>query len=133
MSEANERVITEFLSLFDVDQPDFGKMMTYMTPDARYLNRVRHAEPIRGQDGIEVELRDQYSRYRDCECKMGAVASNDRQVFTERADTVTMRSDGRKVTVLVAGLFDLDEAGKITYWREYWDLADIEAQMAASA
>ena len=42
-----------------------------------------------------------------------------------------MRGDGRKVTVLVCAVFDLDAAGKITYWREYWDMGDIQSQMAA--
>jgi limonene-1,2-epoxide hydrolase len=131
MTAQAEHTIVEFLSLLDVDHPDIGKLMGYMTPDAAYLNRVRHAEPLRGR-AVEEELSGQFSRYRDCQCKIHAISSNEAQVFTERSDTVTMRSDGRKVTVLVCGVFDVNAEGKITYWREYWDMADIEAQMAAA-
>lgn len=131
MTTPAEHIVTEFLSLLDVDHPDVKKLMTYFAPDARYLNRVRHTEPVRGHAGIEEELSGQFSRYKDCDCVMKAVASNGNQVFTERADTVTMRKDGRKVTVLVCAVFDLNVEGKITYWREYWDMGDIQAQIAA--
>ena len=131
MNANAEHKVVEFLSMFDVDTPDMAKMMTYLAPEAAYLNRVRHAEPVRGHAQIEQELAGQFSRYKDCVCTIKSIASNGAQVFTERADTVTMRGDGRKVTVLVCAVFDLDAAGKITYWREYWDMGDIQSQMAA--
>jgi limonene-1,2-epoxide hydrolase len=132
MSANAERNVLEFLSLFDVETPDLDRMMTYLTPEARYLNRVRHAEPLAGYAAIKEELASQFSRYKDCDCNMISVASNGSQVFTERADTVTMRRDDRKVTVLVCAVFSVNDAGKITYWREYWDMGDIEAQLKAA-
>ena len=127
-----EDTVAEFLSQLDMEQPDLARLMTYFSADARYFSRVRHAEPLRGRAAIEEELRGQFSRYRDCRFQILSVASNGAQVFTERADTVTMRKDDRDVTVLVCAVFDIDDNGKIHYWREYWDLADIEAQMTAS-
>ena len=127
-----EDTVAEFLSLLDKEQPDLARLMTYFSADARYLNRVRHAQPARGKGAIETELSGQFSRYRDCRCQILTVASNGAQVFTERADTVTMRKDGRQVTVLVCAIFDIDLDDKITYWREYWDLADIEEQMKSA-
>jgi limonene-1,2-epoxide hydrolase len=117
-----EDTVAEFLSQLDMEQPDLARLMAYFSADARYFSRVRHAEPLRGRAAIEEELRQILS-----------VASNGAQVFTERADTVTMRKDDRNVTVLVCAVFDIDDNGKIHYWREYWDLADIEAQITASA
>jgi limonene-1,2-epoxide hydrolase len=132
MSADSEHTIVEFLSFFDVEKPDLARMMTYFAPDARYLSRVRHAEPAKGHAAISADLADQFSRYKDCQCKITSMASNGSQVFTERADTVTMLGGGKKVTVLVCAVFNLDPAGKITYWREYWDMGDIVAQMQAA-
>jgi limonene-1,2-epoxide hydrolase len=133
MNKAFEHNVVEYLEMFDADSPDFTKMMSHLAPDARYLNIVTHAEPLHGRAAIEAGLRDQYTRYKDCECKIVSIASNGSQVFTERADTVTMRKDGRKVVVLVCAVFDLNEAGQITYWREYWDMGDIKNQLATTA
>jgi limonene-1,2-epoxide hydrolase len=127
-----EDTVAEFLSLLDVEQPELARLMTYFSADARYFSRVRHAQPLRGRAAIEEELRGQFSRYRDCRCQILSVASNGAQVFTERADTVTMRKDGRQVTVLVCAIFDIGVDGKISYWREYWDLSDIEEQMKSA-
>ena len=43
-------------------------------------------------------------------------------VFDSRVDTITTKS-GKKAEVPVAGMFELDEAGKIKVWRDYFDLA----------
>ncbi len=128
MNAAAERQVTEFLSLFDAEDLDFAKLGSFLSEDARYLNRVRHAEPLKGLAAIEAELRGQYSRYKDCACTIHNVASSDTQVFTERTDEVTMRHDGKRVAVLLCGVFEVDEANRITYWREYWDMQDILAQ-----
>ena len=129
MNANNEHTIVEFLSLFDVVKPDLNRMMTYFAPDARYLSRVGHTAPSVGHAGISKDLAGQFATYKDCVCKIGSMASNGSQVFTERADTVTMLGGGHKVTVLVCGVFNFNAAGKITYWREYWDMGDVAAQM----
>lgn len=128
MNVAAERQVLEFLTLFDEEEVDFTRLRSLMTPDARYLNRVRHAEPLHGLDAIEAELRGQYSRYKDCACTIHNIASSATQVFTERTDEVTMRHDGKRVSVLLCGVFEVDDANRITYWREYWDMQDILAQ-----
>jgi limonene-1,2-epoxide hydrolase len=48
-------------------------------------------------------------------------------VFDSRVDTITMKS-GKKAEVPVAGMFELDDAGKIKVWRDYFDLATFTRQ-----
>src|SRR4029077_3394410 len=48
-------------------------------------------------------------------------------VFDSRVDTITMKS-GKKAEVSVAGMFELDDAGKIKVWRDYFDLATFTRQ-----
>jgi hypothetical protein len=76
MSKAFEHTVVEYLEMFDVDHPDFTKMMTYLAPDARYLNIVAHSEPVHGRAAVEASLRDQYTRYKDCACNIISIASN---------------------------------------------------------
>jgi limonene-1,2-epoxide hydrolase len=50
-------------------------------------------------------------------------------VFDSRVDTITMKS-GKKAEVPVAGIFELDDAGKIKVWRDYFDLATFTRQIS---
>jgi limonene-1,2-epoxide hydrolase len=50
-------------------------------------------------------------------------------VFNSRVDTITMKS-GKKAEVPVAGMFELDDVGKIKVWRDYFDLATFTRQVS---
>jgi limonene-1,2-epoxide hydrolase len=50
-------------------------------------------------------------------------------VFNERVDTLVMKN-GKKADVRVAGLFELNDAGKIKVWRDYFDLATFTKQIS---
>lgn len=50
-------------------------------------------------------------------------------VFNSRVDTITMKN-GKKAEVPVAGMFELDDAGKIKVWRDYFDLATFTKQVS---
>ena len=81
---------------------------------------------------LHAEAERQYRLYADCDCEILHVAVAGDTVFTERVDTVRMLSDGRTVVTRVAGVFDLDAADRITFWREYWDMLDIAGQIGVS-
>lgn len=49
-------------------------------------------------------------------------------VLTERVDVFVFK-DGRRLSIPVMGVFELDEAGLIAAWRDYFDLADFTRQM----
>lgn len=76
-----------------------------------------------------AELGQQFQRYRECVCEMVAVASNDRYVFTERRDHVTMIGFDQRIFSSVNAVFEFDEHGRIVEWREYWDALDIATQL----
>jgi limonene-1,2-epoxide hydrolase len=50
-------------------------------------------------------------------------------VFNERVDTIVMKS-GKKADVPVAGMFELNDAGKIKVWRDYFDLGTFTKQIS---
>jgi len=50
-------------------------------------------------------------------------------VFNSRIDSITM-TNGKKADIPVAGMFELDDAGKIKVWRDYFDLATFTEQVS---
>jgi limonene-1,2-epoxide hydrolase len=50
-------------------------------------------------------------------------------VFNERVDTIAMKN-GKKADIPVAGMFELNDSGKIKVWRDYFDLATFTKQMS---
>jgi limonene-1,2-epoxide hydrolase len=135
MSADNESRILEMLTLFNADDigANVDEIATYFHEDATYQPVVPLAGVGRGRGAIVAELRQHASRYKNCICKVHATAAGDRQVFTERTDTVTQLHDGSTTSVDLVGVFDVDDAGQIVAWREYWDLLATARQMGVSA
>lgn len=50
-------------------------------------------------------------------------------VFNERIDTIKMKN-GKSAAIPVAGVFEFNNAGKITSWRDYFDLATFTKQIS---
>ena len=50
------------------------------------------------------------------------------EVLTERIDTF-MLSSGDRITGRVMGVFEWTPSGKLAKWRDYFDLAEFQAQM----
>lgn len=50
-------------------------------------------------------------------------------VFNSRVDSIAMK-DGKKADIPVAGMFEIDDAGKIKVWRDYFDLATFTKQIS---
>lgn len=126
--------ILEMLTLFNADDigANVDQIATYFRDDATYQPVVPLAGVVRGRAAIADELRQHASRYKNCVCKVHAVAASDHHVFTERTDTVTQLHDGSTTSVDLIGVFDVDGDGQIIAWREYWDLLATARQMGAS-
>jgi limonene-1,2-epoxide hydrolase len=50
-------------------------------------------------------------------------------VINERVDTIRMKN-GKTAAVPVAGVFELNDAGKVTSWRDYFDIATFTKQIS---
>lgn len=130
MTRAIEETVEAFLATFhESDEPDMDRILSFFTEDAAYVALVPATRPAVGHAAIRAALERQFTSYRDCVCEIHAIGSNDRQVFTERSDHVTLLHDGRRIASRVCAVFDLDARGKITQWREYWDTGDVLKQM----
>ncbi len=129
-----ETTVLSFLrALHDVSQQsDFAALMPAFTEDAQYQVCVPRGPLLVGRAAIADNLASQFGYYHDCDCEILAVASNGRQVFTERRDHVTITHLGKRIFSSVCAVFDVDEKGLISGWREYWDTDDINKQLGLS-
>ena len=134
MSEANHARVLAFLGDFHVaGTPDFAGLANYFAEDGWYQPLVPATARIEGRAAIAAALEKQYQTYYECRCEIHASAATGRFVFTERTDHVTLHAGNRKVGSRVCAVFELDEAGLIVGWREYWDSGDVMRQMGISA
>jgi len=130
----HEAVVLRFLErLHDKDHPDLAVALADFDEEATYQSLVPARSPIRGRAAIQAELESQFSRYTDCVCEILAIASNDRYVFTERRDHVSMTKWHRRIFSSVNAVFEFDQEGRIAAWREYWDTGDIAGQLGLTA
>ena len=134
MSDANHARVLAFLDDFHVaGTPDFAKLASYFAEDGWYQPLVPATARIVGRTAIAAALEKQYRTYYECRCEIHASAATGRFVFTERTDHVTLHASDKKVGSRVCAVFEMDHAGLIAGWREYWDSGDVMRQMGISA
>jgi limonene-1,2-epoxide hydrolase len=82
--------------------------------------------PVTGPDAVAAVFAQIPMQAMDWETHAIAAAGN--VVLTERTDRFTLR-DGRTVSLRVMGAFEVVD-GRITHWRDYFDLNQWLSQMA---
>jgi limonene-1,2-epoxide hydrolase len=132
MSNPKEEAVKKFLDHFHTKTLNVEGLRASLAPNARYQSIVPFAKTVQGADTIISEMERQFKLYEDCKCEMLNIATNGSVVFTERVDSVRMLHDGKVVLTRVAGIFDLDDQNRITFWREYWDSLDLADQIGVS-
>ena len=83
-------------------------------------------QPIHGRTEAEKFIRGMQPK--EVDWSILAIAEAGNQVLTERVDNFVM-GDGKRVSLPVMGVFELEE-GRITAWRDYFDLASFTSQLA---
>lgn len=124
-----EKIVLDILDLLHSKNPDFEKFAAAFDQDAYYQVHVPAIRPLEGRDKIVSELARQFGDYEDCDCEIIACAGNNRFVFTERRDHVTMKKNNQRIFSSVCAVFEFNSEHKIIAWREYWDIRDIQYQL----
>lgn len=124
-----QQSVLDILELLHSKNPDFEKFAEAFDQDAYYQVHVPAIRPLVGRDKIVNELARQFQDYEDCDCEILACAGDDRFIFTERRDHVTMKKNGQRIFSSVCAVFEFNENNKIIAWREYWDIRDIQYQL----
>ena len=122
MSAENEKLVTDFCEAWSKLNVD--KILGYLSEDCFYHNIPM--EPLVGHAAIrsfaEPFLKDAQSAV--FEIKHTTSAGN--VVMNERVDTFVIGP--KTISLPVAGIFEIT-AGKISAWRDYFDLDSFSKQM----
>lgn len=86
-------------------------------------------EPIPNKAVMRGVVEDFMANIASCDWQIHAIAANGNTVLTERTDGFTFK-DGRKAAIRVMGTFDIGADGRITAWRDYFDMAEFQREFA---
>jgi len=116
MASPAENIVSEFCNAWtrlDVDQ-----IMSFFTDDAVYHNIPMPA--AKGKEIIRKTIEGLLKGASWIEFKILHTASNGNVVFNERVDS--FEAKGKKISLPVAGVFEITSDGKISGWRDYFDV-----------
>ena len=118
------QIITEFCNA--IPRRNVDELVGFFSADAVYHNIP--IAPVQGRDAIAATLRGFLDPSTNAEFEVLAIAGAGRTVLTERIDRFTI--NGKTIALPVMGTFEVDAQGKISAWRDYFDLAQFTKQMS---
>jgi limonene-1,2-epoxide hydrolase len=130
MGAAQEAVVTAFMAAWGDGtqrEPDVGTILPMFTDDAVWQLWVPGGPTLHGRDAIEADIGRQLGFATHMRCGSISMASNDRQVFTERLDRFI--SKDVQIDHHLVAVFDISADGRIAAWREYFDPEDVNRQI----
>ena len=120
----NSATVMDFVNCWNA--MDLDRIMSYIAPDCFYHNIPM--EPAVGREAILAMLRGFLDMSERIDFTVHNIAeTSEGVVLTERSDRFYIGD--RWIAIPVMGTFELSE-GKITSWRDYFDLAQFQSQMA---
>jgi limonene-1,2-epoxide hydrolase len=131
MGHKQEAIVREFLFAWGDGErvPDIEKIASMFAPDGRWELYIPGGPVIVGRDAIRAEVHRQLGYVSFPHCGTIHMVSNDRMVATERLDLFIR--NGKTVRHALMAMFELDDDGLITAWREYFDTYDLSRQTGA--
>lgn len=128
---SNEDIVRRFIGAFHDKWPsDLDAALAPLAEDASYQIVVPSIPPIKGRTAIKAEIERMQIRITDQRHDMKTVAASGNTVFVERVDWAF--SKGHWVSIPLVAVFELDDAGRITSWREYLDPSAVAQQHGMS-
>ncbi len=116
MASESEKLVNDFCQAWS--RMNLDEIMGYFAEDAVYHNIPM--SPASGKPAIRQAINTFLPLAQAVEFRVLKTASAGNVVFNERVDSFQMR--GRRVEIPVAGVFETGD-GKISAWRDYFDLA----------
>ena len=124
MAKKPIQIVTDFCNA--VPRRNVEELVGFFSEDAVYHNIP--IAPVQGRDAIAATLRGFLDPASDAEFEVLAIAGEGRAVLTERIDRFTI--NGKQIALPVMGAFEVDAQGKISAWRDYFDLAQFTKQIS---
>lgn len=127
MTYARRMTPTEIVQLFiaAVERKDLDAAINLLTEDVRYENMP--IEPIIGRDAVRATLAAFLEPASEVDWPVLRQVSDGNCVINERLDRFKIGEGWLELAV--AGVFEVED-GQITLWRDYFDMASYQRQMA---
>jgi len=106
---------------------DVERMTELFAEDARFQSMM--LEPMEGRDTLGKHFSALLDGATALQLKLRNIAVSGNVVFLERVDVFTYK--GREGAVPVVAVLEIED-GKVREWREYYDRADLLAEMGLS-
>ena len=118
-----ERIVRNFCEAFA--RQDVEELLEFFSDDAVYENVP--IGPALGKDAIRATLNQFLDPKGEARFDIRSLASDGGVVLTERVDHLTL--NGKAVSLPVMGAFEVTSDGKISAWRDYFDMAQLTKQL----
>jgi limonene-1,2-epoxide hydrolase len=122
MAVSNTELVLAFIDAWN--RMDWDAVVDMFSDDVIYHNIPM--ERIEGKEAARAFITSMKPEAVDWEVL--SIAENGNKVLTERVDAFRLPG-GKTLSIPVMGTFEID-GGKITAWRDYFDLATFTRQMA---
>lgn len=121
----NRDTVTSFIDACNAK--DMERLLGLIAPECVYHNIP--LQPVTGPDGVRAVLDGIFPQAREVDWVVHQIAETEAGVvLTERTDRFLI---GEKwVELPVMGAFEV-QGGKITAWRDYFDMQQFQSQMAS--
>jgi limonene-1,2-epoxide hydrolase len=86
-------------------------------------------EPVHGTTEMRAMVEGFFTNLAGCDWIVHAIAANGNTVLTERTDGFTFK-DGRHAAIRVMGAFEIGADGRITGWRDYFDMLEFQREFS---
>jgi len=118
--KSNEQTVRNFCTAWD--EMNLDRILSLMSEDAVYHNLP--VDPLNGQQQIAGFVEGFFQITATTKFKILTLVADEQRVVTERIDTFGFKDGSIMKELPVLGIFEFDKEGKISSWREYWDLQD---------
>jgi limonene-1,2-epoxide hydrolase len=118
-----EKVVREFCAAWG--RRDVDEILAFFAKDAVYHNIPM--APAEGHDAIRTLLNLFVPAASSIEFEIHQLAVSGSVVLTERTDRFVVGD--KTIALPVMGAFEVDDDGKITAWRDYFDMQQWTSQM----
>lgn len=133
MGKVQEDFVRSFCAAWgdgsDASRPDVDKILSMMSEDAEWQLWVPGGPVIKGKTALREEITRQMEFATNNKCNEVNILSSDTMVMQERSDTAIIF--GRPCPHQMVAIYEFDDNGLIKLWREYLDMADLNAKMGA--
>jgi len=119
-----EDVVRKFCQA--VTRADVHELASFFTEDAVYHNIP--IAPVTGRAAIEATLAQFIAPGARVEFELKGIAARGALVLTERVDRFEMA--GKRIEIPVMGAFEVTPDGKISAWRDYFDMQQFTSQLS---